>query len=222
MPSFSPNVPKLVRGGIVVMAPGQATVTAALSFQYNPDSVKRSLQPQWYEGRGAEGGERLRLKGPPAETINVELELDATDALGDSTEPDHAVAAEFGVAPQLAALESLLYPTADHLESNNALQSAGTLEIVPAEAPLTVFVWSAKRVTPVRLTDLSVTEEFFDTELNPIRATVSLGMRVLTVADLGFNHPGGKLFLRYLRRKEDLAGKGTRGSLAELGLRGGL
>ena len=60
-------------------------------------------------------------------------------------------------------------------------------------------------MVPVRLTDFSITEEAFDTALNPIRAKVSLGMRVLNVDDLGFEHPGGRLFMAYLSNKESLA-----------------
>ena len=63
----------------------------------------------------------------------------------------------------------------------------GTLEIVPAEAPLTLFVWSKNRMLPVRITEFSITEEAFDPALNPIRAKVSLGLRVLSVNDLGFD-----------------------------------
>ena len=57
---------------------------------------------------------------------------------------------------------------------------------------------------PVRLTEFSVTEEAFDTSLNPIRAKVSLGMRVLTVDDLGFSAQGGSLFMLYQQQKERL------------------
>src|SRR5450432_3522525 len=57
--------------------------------------------------------------------------------------------------------------------------------------PLTLFVWSKSRVVPVRVFDFSVTEEAFDPNLNPIRAKISLGLRVLNVDDLGFSHPGG-------------------------------
>ena len=64
-----------------------------------------------------------------------------------------------------------------------------------------MFVWSADRIVPVRVTDLSVTEEAFDPTLNPLRAKVSLGMRVLTVNDVGFEHRAGTLFMAHLRRR---------------------
>ena len=48
------------------------------------------------------------------------------------------------------------------------------------DAPLTLFVWSKSRIVPVKITEFSVTEEMFDSNLNPIRARISLGLRVLT------------------------------------------
>ena len=79
------------------------------------------------------------------------------------------------------------------------------------EAPLALFVWSKSRIVPVRVTDFSITEEAFDPALNPIRAKVSLGLRVLSVDDLGFAHKGGSLFMAYLQRKERLAAKAPAG-----------
>ncbi|MNG30329.1 hypothetical protein D3C84_1159310 [compost metagenome] len=86
------------------------------------------------------------------------------------------------------------------------------------EAPLALFVWSVQRVVPVRISEFSITEEAFDVSLNPIRAKVSLGMRVLSVNDLGFDHRGGKLFMAYLKNKETLALRSVSGSLGQLGL----
>ena len=83
-----------------------------------------------------------------------------------------------------------------------------------------LFVWSAQRVVPVRLTEFSITEEAFDPALNPIVAKVSLGLRVLSVDDLGFTHKGGSLFMSYLQAKEQLAGKAQAGSFGALGIGG--
>jgi hypothetical protein len=88
------------------------------------------------------------------------------------------------------------------------------------EAPLTLFVWSAQRILPVRLTDVGITEEAFDPALNPIRAKVSLGMRVLSVDDLGFAHRGGSLFMAYLTAKERLTSRAPVVSLSNLGIGG--
>jgi hypothetical protein len=47
-----------------------------------------------------------------------------------------------------------------------------------------------------------------------------LGMRVLNVDDLGFNHKGGDLFMTYLRGKEQLAAQTQNGSSGVLGIGG--
>ena len=127
---------------------------------------------------------------------------------------------ESGIQPQLAVLESLVYPTSGQLLDRNALAQSGVMEIAPMEAPLSLFVWSKNRIVPVRVTDFSITEEAFDPNLNPIRAKVSIGLRVLSVDDLGFQHKGGSLFMSYLQTKEQLAAKAQAGSLATLGIGG--
>jgi hypothetical protein len=127
---------------------------------------------------------------------------------------------QYGLHPQLAQLEMLVNPSVETLLSDDNMANNGTLEIIPLEQPLTLFVWSINRVVPVRLTDFSVTEEAFDTNLNPIRAKVSLGFRVLNVDDLGFDSPGGQMFMAYLTNKEQLASKATNVALTVLGLGG--
>lgn len=213
-----PNSPRLLKGGIVLVDPATAAVQRVIVLQYNPDTLSRTLQVQ---GVGAESGERseaLRLKGPPVETIKVEAEIDATDQL---EFPDkNPTATQVGIHPQLAALETIVYPTSGQLLANNSLAKAGTLEIAPMQTPLTVFVWSKNRVLPVRLTEFSITEEAFDPALNPIRAKVSLGMRVLNVNDVGFDHKGGSLFMSYLQQKEGLAARSPGGVLNMLGIGG--
>jgi hypothetical protein len=215
--SVSPRSPKLIKGGIVLMDSSSGVVQRIIALQYNPASLTRSLQAQWYEPQaGGATSERLRIKGPPIETIKLEAEIDATDGL-ELPEQNQAIA-QFGIQPQLAALETLVYPTSGQLEANNQLANAGTLEIVPMEAPLTLFVWSRQRIVPVRITDFSITEEFFDTSLNPIQAKVSLSLRVLTVDDLGFQHRGGQYFMHYHKRKEELARMVGSADLGSLGV----
>lgn len=218
MSSF-PGSPKLLKGGLVVLDLVSFAVRRTIVLQYNPDTLSRSYQVQGVGGEG--GGERaqpFRLKGPAIETLKLEAEIDATDALEHPEQNGNAVA--FGIAPQLAALEGLVNPTSAELQALGALSQSGTLEIVPAEAPLVLFVWSRSRVVPVRVTDFSITEEAFDVALNPIRAKVSLGLRVMTTDDLGFTHRGGAMFLNHLRTREGLAGKTGAASLQSLGLEG--
>ncbi len=213
----TPLSPRLLKGGIVTMDPDTSVVLTVIALQYNPDSLSRSLQIQALPGTS--DGTRvdvLRLRGPAIETIKVEAELDATDQLEFPSQ--NPLAVQYGLHPQLAQLEMLVNPTVETLLADDAMAQAGTLEIIPLEQPLTLFVWSASRVVPVRLTEFSITEEAFDPNLNPIRAKVSLGMRVLSVDDLGFNHPGGRMFMSYLTNKEALASKATSAALTTLGL----
>jgi hypothetical protein len=88
------------------------------------------------------------------------------------------------------------------------------------QAPLTLFIWSEVRILPVRITEFSITEEAFDTNLNPIQAKVSLGLRVLNVNDLGFDVKGGNLYMLYQKGKESLAAQAPTGAFADLGIAG--
>ena len=209
--------PKLLKGGLIVLTPDGARARRVIALQYNPDSLSRSYQVQGVGGEG--GGERaqpFRLKGAAIESIKLDAEIDATDQL---EFPDrNAVATEVGIAPHIAALETLVNPSTADLLAIDSDARGGTLEILPPESPLVIFVWSRSRVAPVRVTDFSVTEEAFDPLLNPIRAKVSLGLRVLTVDDLGYSHRGGTLFLSYLRTRESLAARVPGTTLQTLGL----
>ena len=210
-----PNSPRLIKGGIVLIDPDSGAVQRIIVLQYNPDSLSRTLQIKALS-EGGDRSEALRLTGPPVETIKIDVEIDATDQL---EFPDkNQTATQLGIHPQLASLETIVYPTSDQLQTNNSLAQAGTLEIIPVQSPLTLFVWSKNRVLPVRLTDLSVTEEAFDPSLNPIRAKVSLGMRVLSVNDLDFDHRGNSLFMAYLQQKERLAAQSQGAALNALGI----
>jgi hypothetical protein len=214
MSSISPRV---LKGGLVVVDRDSGATRRVITLQYNPDSLTRSLQPK---GAGDSGDrlEALRLTGPPVETISLEAELDAADQL---EFPDsNKTAVEVGVAAQVAALEILLYPTTVELAAANSLAARGTIEILPATTPLILFVWGASRVLPIRITEFSVVEEAFDTNLNPIRAKISLGLRVLTTDDLPFDSQGGSLYRMYHQSKESLAARAPNGSLLDFGIGG--
>lgn len=218
MTSF-PGSPRVLKGGIVLIDPvsGHVLPNGVIVLQYNPDTLSRSFKIKGMED-GADRSEALRLKGPPVETIKLDAEIDATDQLEFPAQNPNTV--QYGLFPRLAALETLIYPSSTQLQNNFNLVRQGTLEIIPMETPLSLFVWSANRILPVRLTDFSVTEEAFDATLNPIRAKVSLGMRVLSIDDLNFTDKGGSLYMVYQRHKESLAQLNQSGSLSTLGIRG--
>ena len=198
-----PYVSPLVRqGAIMSLNPVTGIPLSTIMLQYNPETLTRSLKPQAV-GEEPDRSEILRLTGPARETIKCDVEIDATDQLA-ASDP---VAMRLGIQPQLSALELLVYPASAVLIANEALSLAGTIEILPMDSALTVFAWSRQRITPVRINDISITEEFFDQQLNPIRAKVSLDMRVLSVSDVGFLTPAGALYLSYQLAKEAMAGQ---------------
>lgn len=213
-----PNAPRLVKGGLVMIDADTAQVLRIISLQYNADTLTRKLQAQEAGGESGNRVEPTRFKGPAVETISFEADIDATDQL---EFPDqNPTAGQYGIQPQLSLLESLVFPTAAQLRTVDAQASSGTLEIAPMLAPLVLFVWGKSRIVPVKVGDLSITEEAFDPMLNPIRAKVSLSLRVLSVDDLGYASKGGALFMTYLQGKERLASKGQPVSFSTLGIQG--
>jgi hypothetical protein len=215
--STFPASPLVVKGGLVLLDPETFTVlpNGIIPLQYNPDTLTRTLKIKGAE-EGGDRSEALRLTGPAVETIKLDAEIDAIELLaaGDPTTVAH------GIAPQLAALETLVYPSSATLQNNDALAKQGTLEIMPMMSPLTLFVWSASRIVPVRLTEFSITEESFDPLLNPLRAKVSLTLRVLSIDDLIFSDRGGSLYMTYQRQKESLAQLYKGGTFGALGISG--
>jgi hypothetical protein len=211
-----PGSPRLLKSGIVLIDPETSAVQNIIALQYNPDTITRTLQVQGAASESGNRSEALRLRGPPVETIKLDAEIDATDHL----EFADYTATRVGIHPQLAALETIVYPESSQLLENNRLAQSGTLEILPMQASLTLFIWSKNRILPVRLTEFSITEEAFDASLNPIRAKVSLGMRVLSVDDLGFTHKCGSLFMAYLQQKERFASMNKGGGLKAFGTGG--
>ena len=201
MSSF-PGSPRLIKGAIVAIDPFNP-LASIIVFQYNPDTMTRSLTAR-AAGGGAQGGARseaLRLAGAPNETISLAVEIDATDQL----DSGDALGTTLGIYPQLSALEMLLYPKSAVVIANTVLAAVGTIELVAPEAPLTLFIWGIKRIVPVRLSSFSIAEEAYDVNLNPIRAKVTLGMQVLSYSDLSLTNPGYYVFLAHQVVKEAMA-----------------
>jgi hypothetical protein len=193
-----PNSPRVLKGALVGFEPA-APVPKVIVFQYNPDTLTRTLKPRSAGGDGA-----------PEETIKVDVEIDATDQL----ETADGVATSLGIYPQLSALETLVYPPSSLVIANTALLAAGTIEIIPPTAPLTLFIWGVQRILPVRITEFSITEEAHDVALNPIRAKAGLGLRVLSYNDLSLSDPAYYMFLAHQVVKEAMGVVGSVSSLA--------
>lgn len=196
-----PGSPRLMKGAIIGLDPFNP-LASVIVFQYNPDTLTRRLEARSVGGgESSDRSEAFRLTGPPKETITLSVEVDAVDQL----EQGNPLAVTTGVYPTLAALEMLLYPKSALVITNAGLSLAGTLEIVPPEAPMTLFIWGPQRVLPVRLTSFSITEQAYDTLLNPIQAKVDLTLQVLSYFDLKATHPGTSLFMVHQVMKEVMA-----------------
>lgn len=211
MSSF-PGSPRLIKGAIIG-ADKFNPLASVIVFQYNPDTMTRRLEARTSGGDNADRSEALRLSGPPKETITLSIEVDATDQL----ETANPLAVASGINPTLAALEMLFYPKSAYVLSNLTAAQSGFIEIVPVEAPLTLFVWGPTRVLPVRITSFSITEEAFDTVLNPTRAKVDLTLQVLSYFDLKKTNPGFSLFMAYQIAKEAMATTNVFNSVQNLG-----
>jgi hypothetical protein len=198
--SAFPNSPRLLKAAIVGIDLFNP-LASIIVLQYNPESLTRTIQPQTIGNEEGARTDVLRLTGAPIETIRLDAELDATDQL----EQSDPIATALGIYPQLSALEMLVYPKSIKVIIDTALMAVGTTEIVPPMAPFTVLIWGIKRVVPVRVADFSITEEAYDVNLNPIRAKVSLGFRVLSYNDFSITHPGYYLFLAHQVVKETMA-----------------
>lgn len=202
MSSF-PGAPKTLTGGFILMDAEGKVVLRTVTFQYNPDSLTRTLTPRAAKVDSGDRLEALRLVGPPIESFKFDIEYDATDWL---ERPDaNPEVVRNGIAPQLADLETIITPAVDDIAAANKLARTGALEILPLPSPLLLLVLGANRTLPVRITDLSIVEEAFDTQLNPIRARVSLGVRALSIDDLSYGSKGAELFMTAARRRETLA-----------------
>ncbi len=194
-----PRSPRTLKGAIVAVDPFNP-LASVIVFQYNPESLTRNLNPQI----GSEGGsptEALRIKGAPIETFTAELVIDATDQL----EKKEPTALEMGIYPQISALEMTVFPKTAVVIANTVLAALGTIEVIAPEAPLTLFAWGYKRVVPVNVTSVDVTEQAYDTNLNPIRAEVKVGLRVLTYDDLPVLSAGRAIFIANQVMREVMA-----------------
>ena len=210
--SFSPQSPKIFKGAFAIYNSDEEDRNPlVVPFQYNPNQMRRTLAHRTPRAASSTGSQdntpqdMRRVAGPPVETLNMSIEISAADALED---PDaNELVAKNGLYPALAALEMLMYAPSFQFEVNQRLASEGVTNVQPALLPLTLLVMGESRVVPVHVTSFSITEEAFDTNLNPIRAKVDVGMQVLSYLDVieGNNQKAIDVYVAYQKRKEKLA-----------------
>jgi hypothetical protein len=202
--------PKLLKGALVEFSERFiGPIPNVIIFQYNPETMTRALEV-WNagggpsaSGNGSSGSydaSQTAQPDDPPETFSLALELDAADAL--EKPESHPVAFVSGVADRIAAMEMLLYPQGESLLGGlvgsvtgslsggvggaigGALGGGGGAKPVPrGTVPVVLFVWGPGRIVPVRLTSFSVEEQAFSPLLYPIRAKVTVGLKILTPKD---------------------------------------
>ena len=200
--------PKLLKGALIQFsAPMLIPIPNIIIFQYNPETMTRQLTP-WvpatqqitYNDDGTVKESKLspeqlnQLSQPfdPQETFSLALELDAADAL---EEPgSHPIAVLAGVADRISAMELLCYPPGPgalggllNVSVNVSIGAGGisasagaAADVVPRkDVPIVLFFWGPGRIVPVRITSFSVDEQQYSPLLYPLRAKVTIGLKVL-------------------------------------------
>jgi hypothetical protein len=211
MQSEFPGRPKLLKGALAVyptQTPGSQP-SNIIVFQFNPDQMKRTLAnrappaPAGAANTGQAKEDALRVAGPPIETISLTVDLNAADQL--ECPNDYPLVAENGLHGTLATLELLMYPPTLTAQKIQEQASRGEVQVQPADLSLVLLVWGKRRVVPVKITSFSVTEDAFDTQLNPISAKVDLALQVLTYMEFPQSSVGLDAFVSYQQQKENLA-----------------
>jgi hypothetical protein len=200
--------PKLLKGALIQFsAPMLIPIPNIIVFQYNPESMTRQLTPwtplqreRTYDEQGRstatalteEQTNQLRQPFDPTETFSLSLELDAADALEEPS--SHPVATIAGVADRVSAMEMLCYPPGPgaiggllNVSVNVSIGAGGisasvgsAADVVPRrDVPIVLFFWGPGRIVPVRITTFAVEEQQYSPLLYPIRAKVTIGLKVL-------------------------------------------
>lgn len=157
-------------------------------FQYNVEELDRRFAIQRRETDETVPARQTEVHSAfaaPVESFTLTLKFDAADDL----DADDPVATVFGVGPQLAALEKMANPAGTGALFGAVMDAVGALvgaatgatrPIPPERLPRLLFVAGPTRALPVQIASLSIRETLFDTELQPIRAEVSIGLEVVT------------------------------------------
>jgi hypothetical protein len=165
-------------------------------FQFNPEQLARTINIPAPPTRRESAG-RTRDRGQsaatPTESFTLTAHFSAADDLGAGGALS-AVPRVFGIGPQIAALEKMVYPSniiggaigAAIDAIGDALGLGGDdapTKPIPAEkVPRILFIWGLTRVLPVTIKSMSITEQKFDFLLNPVQAEVQIGLDVASLA----------------------------------------
>ncbi len=215
MPGGFTNKPKILRGAFVEYGlslpplivpfqfnPVQLSRSRSLSFsapgrerrqELNSLAGREREEGYWVSLRDFHGREEYsdltqlqkdqQVRVQP-ESISFEIRLDATDKLNDGD----GITEQFGIAPQLATLELMTYPKDESLlgELLSMLSSSGFSFTRGDNPPMILFIWGRKKIMPVNINSMNISESEFSTDLNPIRATVSVSLTVIEGRNLPY------------------------------------
>jgi hypothetical protein len=160
----------MLAGALVQISRTDPTSKSIVAFQYNPETLTRSLSPSYYQSR------KDTLTGPAKQSIDVTIQLEASGQ-GWSTLT--------GILPQLAALEMMINPSSDFLSAYQTSLQSNKMEAVPPVAPRILFIWGPSRVLPVLITSMTIKEKMFNQSLTPVVADVDLKMELYPFAQAG-------------------------------------
>lgn len=206
--------PKYAKGAIVSYDP-LSFIPQVIIFQYNPETLSRKVQAQTTQNQEGTPIEIQRIKGPPTETIDLSIEIDAADQL--EKPQQNADTVSMGIHPQISALEMMLYPKSSWVIAKTVLALGGAIEIAPPEVPFTIFVWGKNKIVPVKIAGFDIKEINHDTNLNPIQAEITVNLEILTYENFSVTHPGYHLFLAHQIVKETMAAVGSVNNISSLG-----
>jgi hypothetical protein len=180
--------PRFTKGAFVYFA-SRRSRPKAIAFQYNPETLTRKIEDEAVTSQRPRRG-RARSTATPRQLITFTLVLDATE------QP----AADLGILPLLSALEMLMY--------------AGTA----APGSLTLFVWGRNRIVPVRLREIHIVEQLFDSALNPVRAEIAVVLSARGRTDFAGAAWARKYWDEYIAKAQEAAESAPGCTLADLGL----
>lgn len=185
-----------VRGALIEYS-GQflGPIPNIVVFQFNPEQIARTIQIQPSGGTDSDRSQRAQIErnasaGPPTEQFTVKIELSAAEDLG-SPGPFSGVTRTFGVGPQIAALEKMVYPAGGGgllsmaIDAVGAALSGGASQAeksIPPEAlAKLLFIWGPTRVLPVKISSMRITEQEYDNTLSATKAEIEIGLDVANV-----------------------------------------
>src|SRR5262249_38637483 len=77
--------------------------------------------------------------------------------------------------------QALVGAVIDAISDAIADQGSGATQPIPRQqTPRILFIWGARRVVPVIIESLTITEQIYDGDLNPIEAEGAMGLAVIT------------------------------------------